>query len=684
MSPSADRHPAERRKRVYTLLPRTLAPAAYGAALLGGIFAPDRTLHPVTLVLLAAFIAYFGWRIHAVLTRKTPSDLERVEVGLLATLALSTVLEIGAPPQPWSFTAYGVLLVGLAPSISMPGVLALPLAATSLWTQGPSVSVLHLELLAAVAGTVALLEHRRRRRLQLALEKLRLDGEHLASRSSPGPRVPGGDLARLDDVLYAYLREVKDNAGAHGAVLAVRRAGGDLYVRELVSDSHDIREDAILDLHGTTFHWILENRKPLRIAHLRDPADRLGYYRGKVGVKSFLGVPVIERDRVEGVLALDSLSAEAFTDGHLNMLKIASHQVATLLDQIRQLEQVRRESRDFELLHEFSKRLAPCSSVDELLELVLASAHERIPQTSFSAVALVSGDGRVTIKAGSGKDGSTLRGRTFGTGEGLAGWVLSNGHYLHYQEGRERARRPLFGREVKLPEFPSLMIHPLKAADQVFGVFCLGSRDPKAFDSSAVAFCEVLAQQGAQAVERIRMLEQLQDLATRDELTGLQNRRVFFERLAAEIPRSLRYDLGLAILLLDVDHFKRVNDRHGHPAGDEVLRQVAKTLRDHARETDVVARYGGEEFAAMLPATQEEGAQAVAERIRRGIEQLEVHWEETPIPIRASLGLACLRGEDDTVDDLIHRADQALYAAKERGRNRVISHSEIQEYLSWT
>ncbi|NBV25648.1 MAG: diguanylate cyclase [Proteobacteria bacterium] len=167
--------------------------------------------------------------------------------------------------------------------------------------------------------------------------------------------------------------------------------------------------------------------------------------------------------------------------------------------------------------------------------------------------------------------------------------------------------------------------------------------------------------------------EQLQALATTDGLTGLKNHRTFKERLADEFHRASRYHLPLSFILLDVDHFKKFNDAHGHPAGDEVLKRVAKHLTESTRSTDFVARYGGEEFAMLLPFTHQQAALALAERTRAAIQGAT--WELRAVT--ASFGVATLNADTPTAAALIKLADDALYHSKENGRNRVTHASEL-------
>jgi two-component system cell cycle response regulator len=228
-----------------------------------------------------------------------------------------------------------------------------------------------------------------------------------------------------------------------------------------------------------------------------------------------------------------------------------------------------------------------------------------------------------------------------------------------------------------LPAAPaSAALLPLVHRGACIGSLNLCSRDPARFAAgSSTDFLERLAALVAVCLDSALATERLKLAGLTDGLTGVHNRRYFESRCLEEVQSARRSGLPLVCLLLDVDHFKRINDTHGHPAGDAVLRYVARLIRAQLRGSDVVARYGGEEFVLLLPGTPLPAALETAERIRRVIaaQTMPVPVPE-PLRITVSMGAAALLTGDDPAAlaaDLVQRADQALYAAKQGGRNRV-------------
>lgn len=175
------------------------------------------------------------------------------------------------------------------------------------------------------------------------------------------------------------------------------------------------------------------------------------------------------------------------------------------------------------------------------------------------------------------------------------------------------------------------------------------------------------------AVKLAESFEALRRLATRDELTGLLNRREFDRILEEEKERALRFSDPLSLLMIDVDHFKAINDSHGHPVGDAVLREIAKRMVARVRNIDKVTRLGGEEFAILLVQTDRPAAVEVARRICAEIERRPIVVGAESVHVTVSLGVAVMPDDAETAAELVAAADKALYAAKAAGRNRVVS-----------
>ncbi|MFO0838755.1 MAG: diguanylate cyclase [Phycisphaerae bacterium] len=177
--------------------------------------------------------------------------------------------------------------------------------------------------------------------------------------------------------------------------------------------------------------------------------------------------------------------------------------------------------------------------------------------------------------------------------------------------------------------------------------------------------------------------QRLELLANTDALTGLVNRRCLFERLQESWSLADRKNQPLSCAMIDIDHFKSINDTHGHAAGDEVLRQVAEKCREAVRRYDICGRFGGEEFCVILPSCGLAGAVASAERLRAAIEQLEIVVDGKVIPVRASIGVAGRRASHEDADDMVADADAMLYSAKRGGRNQVWYMDENEHAQRW-
>jgi diguanylate cyclase (GGDEF)-like protein len=253
--------------------------------------------------------------------------------------------------------------------------------------------------------------------------------------------------------------------------------------------------------------------------------------------------------------------------------------------------------------------------------------------------------------------------------------VLSEQISIEEMANQSEGKLPSWARE-QLPKsitqtFDFVLV-PVITDDAVIALMRLSRPSKKPFTADELRFLEAVANQTALALERVKLIAFLENLSITDALTGIANRRHFEWRLSEEIERARRYKYPLSALMMDLDHFKQVNDNYGHQIGDIVLQQVAQRLRRILRRTDFLARYGGEEFIVLAPQTPADRALILAERLRQVI-------AESPIPvadnlqihITISIGVAVFPNHAQNESELIGAADAALYKAKQMGRNRV-------------
>jgi diguanylate cyclase (GGDEF)-like protein len=248
---------------------------------------------------------------------------------------------------------------------------------------------------------------------------------------------------------------------------------------------------------------------------------------------------------------------------------------------------------------------------------------------------------------------------------GLWGRALALGKTLIEDDVRSSSEYVGFYQETR-----SRMCIPLVSFGQTLGVLMLESEHSGSFHEGDVESLEAVADICATAIQNAHYVERVKQLAYLDGLTGIFNRRFFELRVLEEIDRARRFNGGMAVVMVDIDQFKRLNDEFGHLLGDEVLRQVSSMFHQQLRKIDVVCRYGGEEFAILLSQTNPQHSLAVAEKLRRLVET----WQFPGVPqcVTISAGVATYPDHGTTRDELVKSADAGLYAAKQGGRNRVL------------
>ncbi len=322
--------------------------------------------------------------------------------------------------------------------------------------------------------------------------------------------------------------------------------------------------------------------------------------------------------------------------------------------------------------HRLAQRLSKTHGVSPVCAAIVDAMATAV-RARLAAIAIVDpADRRLSIKATFGYPLILVEHMQIEAGEGIFGQAFESARVIRMPGGAAAARPARRRSRYRTDSFIAL---PIQAGEDVLAVVCVADRvDDRAFTRSDLSAMRALAAPAVLALARERAAaraEAYAHAAAIDPLSGLFNRRYFHVRLEEELQRSRRHEIPLALLMLDIDDFKAVNDMFGHLTGDLVIKETAEIVRRAVRVFDVCTRFGGEEFAVIMPASSEDSALAVAERIRARV----AAYRSTDRPLEelrvsVSVGLA-LSEPGMSARDLIHRADEALYVAKRAGKNRV-------------
>ena len=636
-----------------------------------------------------------------------------VELALAISAGTGALLAVtGGVASPVHPLVYGVVAFGLT-LLSTPGAavaLIAPAVIEGAWVARASEprallmpAALHAVFLVAAAVAHALFlrglvaSHRRRRALRLerevhAMHERARDYRLISAALGPASRaararddeerlLATGGVSLIGDATAWVLATVKRSLAARTVALAWITDGDKLRLKEIVSDRDDLVAGDQLPTAGL-LGAVLRDRAPIVIE--RAKVGQLPYYddASVADGAAVVAVPVLEGAHLRGVLCVDR--ATRFDDGTVELLLDSAQQIVRAIQAEQVFRAVERAKYEHERFFQATALLGRALTPEQVMETAFEAA-AAIVEYDGAVITLYDRDAArhriaaVRTRAGTAPllDAAALTGVEWKDNAGLAAMVVKNRHYLPAGGEPREVTAPVYTRKIKLDDARSLLVMPLVAADQAIGTLMLAARAEKRFGPDVREMLSVIATQVAVSLQNGLLYKQMETMATTDGLTGLTNHRTFQDRFGQMIERASRHGHPAALLLCDVDFFKKVNDNHGHPIGDEVLRRVARVLADVARKIDIVARYGGEEFAVVLESSTAEQARAVGDRMRQEVGKIVVDTEQGPLSVTMSVGVAAFPEDSRDRAAIIERADHALYHAKHSGRNQVVTYAQF-------
>ncbi len=475
----------------------------------------------------------------------------------------------------------------------------------------------------------------------------------------------------LDEVLQRILAIARDYFHLPNvAILLLDKEAGQLCVRSQIG--WDPGKDKIcLGFHdGITGASVLKKRPVYAPDVTKDPR----YICAAQSTSSELAIPLMVGDEVVGVLDCQSDRLNHFDHETIKLLTLFSTQASIALQNARLYSLERQRARQLEAINTIAQQSTAVMDLEELLARVCSVIQKAFDVSHVSL--LLRDEGDLVMRAHHGTLTPCIPpGDRFPAGrEPWSSVIATSGTVIEKDLSITPERERLFR------ESASRMSIPLISFGQTLGVLTLHSSQPNAFRDNELQSLESVADICANSIQNAHYVDRVKQLAYLDGLTGIFNRRFFELRIMEEIERARRYGTGMAVIMADIDQFKRLNDEFGHLLGDEVLRQVSSLFHQQLRKIDVVCRYGGEEFAILLTQTTAKPAVTIAEKLRRLVEGFQ--FPGVPRTVTISAGVAAFPTHGKTRDELIRAADNGLYAAKQAGRNRVCVATQSQTTAS--
>jgi diguanylate cyclase (GGDEF)-like protein len=649
------------------------------------------------LLLLAASL----WRYVRPLASYPTADLAFIVSIMLSINVVSAAL---GPDRHWIQPMYYLLVAlcalfypirfnflaaGLILGLECSNALLLPNGTRLETTVNLAVFGAYLSGIAIVLGRLFKSEHRKKEKVIQAVRRMQ-DGAYAINPEDGEPMPVSGispegiearrfqSAADFGKVLEDLVEAVHIAIPSQTALLFMPDSTGESLYLKVHRGGGNVLEDNTIPFGQGLVGWVAKEKAPVLV---KEKAHGLGYLKDDEGVQSFIAVPVLNGSYLEGVIALDSPAEGVFSENDKETLNRFGRVMVYLLRGARENRKAGESAAISAALHKISEGISSSIDISTVLDKLAALSREIIPY-DYLTVSFVEGKGHIRFRKLEGYDGLKVPNEPVPLEGSMLELIVDNHQQLNFSDLDKRAEKlPLFPAGLLKLDYKAFLGIPLIHQDKVIGIITLALRKSGNITASQTQMIIIIANQAATSIANAKLHQRMEMMATTDGLTGLFNHRHFQEKADEEFVRIGRYPEPLSLLLLDIDHFKKVNDTYGHPVGDAVLKRVSALLKDALRQVDVAARYGGEEFVALLKNTDTKGAQQMAERIRTTVEKAKFKLNGNDIPITLSIGFATCPEDSTDKAGLIEKADQALYWSKGHGRNRCTAYrSTLSEH----
>ncbi|MBF6613124.1 MAG: GGDEF domain-containing protein [Chloroflexi bacterium] len=426
------------------------------------------------------------------------------------------------------------------------------------------------------------------------------------------------------------------------------------------------------------FRTLVVNNKGIYAPDV-DTIAKLRHLLLRSTTRSFYALPLMNEGEVMGTLNLSFDKPYTMSNSHWNVLKSMTQQAALAIERTRLFAEAQRAAREMTGLYHIGLATISSLQIDEVLHLIYEQVNRVLhPETFY--IALYDEDLaelRYDIFIEAGEALPPFKARLESVG--ISSWVIRNRKPIFIRRWDDETEQLPFESNVVGVPTQSIISVPLIAKNKIVGVMSVQALGAEAFDQNHLRLLTSIAGQAALALENAKLHETVFEQAQRDSLTGAYNHGTFIDKLNSAIRVAQTDKQTVALIMLDIDHFKQYNDTYGHMVGDDVLRSTVGAIQNHLKSVDVVGRWGGEEFAIILPDVSRAQAKLVAERIRQTVStnvMKDMHNRSIQSPT-VSQGLAVYPEDAVHIEELIDKADAALFRAKDLGRNHIVEWIEL-------